>query len=354
MCTPNRQAGGSKLPQHKAQARFRAPKAGLFNAGSSAPGAWTFRRHRSARAVHRAEGPAVSSPAREGGGLHDPESEVRRTGTPTVSRLRRSFLNLNSFPGLTAGPTHCRPLGPGPSALVNGTQKECPYRPNPTHARAYLWVFAAFASLVLSGCSRQDMHDQPKYKPLRGTTFFEDSLSARPSVPGTVARGYLKDDSHLYTGRVSQTSAAGAALPVVRPPGIDAKSPVAARGPIFVDTFPFPITREVLERGRERFDIFCSVCHGRLGTGEGMVVRRGFRQPPSYHIDRLKEARVGHFFDVITNGFGAMPDYAAQIHARDRWAIVAYIRALQLSQNVPLGDLPAEGRSKLGIARERR
>ena len=220
--------------------------------------------------------------------------------------------------------------------------------------KAYLWVFAAFTSLVLSGCSRQDMHDQPKYKPLRGTTFFEDSLSARPRVPGTVARGYLKDDSHLYTGRVSQTSAAGGALPVVRPPGIDAKSPVAAQGPIFVDTFPFPITREVLERGRERFDIFCSVCHGRLGTGEGMVVRRGFRQPPSYHIDRLKEARVGHFFDVITNGFGAMPDYAAQIHVRDRWAIVAYIRALQLSQNVPLGDVPAEGRSQLRIARERR
>jgi mono/diheme cytochrome c family protein len=260
MCTPNRQAGGSRLPQHKAQASFCTPN---------------FR-------------------------------------------------------------------------------EEYPCRLNHKHARAYLWVFAAFASLVLSGCSRQDMHDQPKYKPLRGTTFFEDSLSARPSVPGTVARGYLKDDSHLYTGRVSQTSAAGGALPVVRPPGIDAKSPVAAQGPIFVDTFPFPITREVLERGRERFDIFCSVCHGRLGTGEGMVVRRGFRQPPSYHIDRLKEARVGHFFDVITNGFGAMPDYAAQIHVRDRWAIVAYIRALQLSQNVPLGDVPAEGRSQLGIARERR
>jgi mono/diheme cytochrome c family protein len=220
--------------------------------------------------------------------------------------------------------------------------------------KARLWVFAAFASLLWSGCSRQDMHDQPKYKPLRGSAFFEDSLSARPSVPGTVARGHLKDDLHLYTGRVSQTSASQKTLPLVRPPGIDAKSPVAAQGPIFVDTFPFPITREVLERGRERFDIFCSVCHGRLGTGEGMVVRRGFRQPPSYHIDRLKEARVGHFFDVITNGFGAMPDYAAQIHVRDRWAIVAYIRALQLSQNVPLGDVPAEGRSKLGIARERR
>jgi mono/diheme cytochrome c family protein len=217
-----------------------------------------------------------------------------------------------------------------------------------------LWFVGVFAALLLSACSRQDMHDQPKYKPLRGSTFFEDSLSARPGVPGTVARGYLKDDLHLYTGRAGQTSASPKAIPPGKPPGMDAKMAVAAQGPIFVDTFPFPVTREVLERGRERFDIFCSVCHGRLGTGEGMVVRRGFRQPPSYHIDRLKEAPVGHFFDVITNGFGAMPDYAAQIQARDRWAIVAYIRALQLSQNVPLGDVPPEGRSQLGIARERR
>ena len=116
----------------------------------------------------------------------------------------------------------------------------------------------------------------------RGSTFFEDSLSARPILPGTVARGHLKDDLHLYTGRASQTTASRGDFQLRKPPGIDAKSPVAAQGPIFVDTFPFPVTREVLDRGRERFDIFCSVCHGRLGTGEGMVVKRGFRQPPSY------------------------------------------------------------------------
>ena len=215
-------------------------------------------------------------------------------------------------------------------------------------------LFGVCVCLALSACTRQDMHDQPKYKPLRGSTFFEDSLSARPILPGTVARGHLKDDLHLYTGRASQTTAIPRGLPLRKPSGIDAKSPVASQGPVFVDTFPFPVTREVLDRGRERFDIFCSVCHGRLGNGEGMVVKRGFRQPPSFHIDRLKEARVGHFFDVITNGFGAMADYAAQINARDRWAIVAYIRALQLSQNVPLGDVPPEGRSQLHIARERR
>jgi mono/diheme cytochrome c family protein len=312
MCTPDRQGEG-KLAQHKARpwsavacyrlslakpaSPSRPSQAGLFTAGPSA--------------------------------LINGTRPVEVGKRPNATGLRRWLMGLDT-----------------------NFREEYPYLLNPKRVRACLCVFAAFAFLLLSGCSRQDMHDQPKYKPLRGSTFFEDSLSARPIVPGTVARGYLKDDLHLYTGR--QTSASPKAMPLGTPPGMDAKSPVAVQGPIFVDTFPFPVTREVLERGRERFDIFCSVCHGRLGTGEGMVVRRGFRQPPSYHIDRLKEARVGHFFDVITNGFGAMPDYAAQIHVRDRWAIVAYIRALQLSQNVALGDVPAEGRSQLGIGRERR
>jgi mono/diheme cytochrome c family protein len=180
-------------------------------------------------------------------------------------------------------------------------------------------IFACFALIVVSAC-RQDMHDQPKYVPLRESTFFGDGRSARPLVEGTVARGHLRDDALLYTGRVGKEDATA---------------------------FPFPIDARVLARGRERFDIFCSPCHGRTGQGDGMVVRRGYRRPPSYHQDRLREAPVGHFFDVITNGFGAMPDYASQIAAADRWAIVAYIRALQLSEHATLADVPAGERERI-------
>jgi mono/diheme cytochrome c family protein len=183
----------------------------------------------------------------------------------------------------------------------------------------FLAIFACFALIVVSAC-RQDMHDQPKYVPLRESTFFGDARSARPLVEGTVARGHLRDDALMYTGRVGKEDATA---------------------------FPFPIDARVLARGRERFDIFCSPCHGRTGQGDGMVVRRGYRRPPSYHQDRLREAPVGHFFDVITNGFGAMPDYASQIAAADRWAIVAYIRALQLSEHATLADVPAEERDRI-------
>jgi len=175
------------------------------------------------------------------------------------------------------------------------------------------------AVLLLSGC-RQDMHDQPKYVPLRQSAFFGDDRSARPLVPGTVARGRLNEDSLLYTGKVN---------------GVDA------------DVFPFPITAATLARGQERFNIYCSPCHGRTGQGDGMVVRRGYRRPPTYHQDRLRSAAVGHFFDVITNGFGAMPDYAAQIPVEDRWAIAAYVKALQLSEHATLADVPAGEREKL-------
>jgi mono/diheme cytochrome c family protein len=168
------------------------------------------------------------------------------------------------------------------------------------------------------------MDNQPKYRPLRPSTFFEDGQSERPLVFGTVARGYLRDDVELYMGKV---------------PG--------SEPPADTTTFPFPITRAVLDRGQERFNIYCSVCHGRLGNGDGMVAQRGFRPPPSYHIDRLREAPVGHLFDVMTSGFGAMPSYADQIPPRDRWAIVAYIRALQLSQHATLADVPPEERQKL-------
>src|SRR5213079_274138 len=148
------------------------------------------------------------------------------------------------------------------------------------------------------------MHNQPKYIPLRESTFFADLRSARPLVPGTVARGQLREDSLLFTGKMNGADAA---------------------------LFPLPIDAAAMARGQERFNIYCSPCHGRTGQGDGMIVRRGYRRPPSFHIDRLREAPAGHFFDVITSGFGAMPDYAGQITAEDRWAIIAYVRALQLS-----------------------
>jgi cytochrome c553 len=174
--------------------------------------------------------------------------------------------------------------------------------------------------LIFAAACRQDMHDQPKYKPLAGSTFFEDGRASRPLVDGTVARGHLRTDEFFYTGKI---------------------------GGKFVDVFPFPVTRAVLDRGREHFNIFCAQCHDRTGNGQGMIVQRGFRQPPSYHIDRLRQAPAGHFFDVITNGFGTMYSYASRISPEDRWAIIAYIRALQLSQNATLADVPSEERQKL-------
>jgi mono/diheme cytochrome c family protein len=164
------------------------------------------------------------------------------------------------------------------------------------------------------------MHNQPKYVPLRGSTFFGDQQSARPVVAGTVARGQLREDTLLYTGKVD---------------GIDAT------------VFPFAIDERRLRRGQDRFNIYCSPCHARTGEGDGMIVRRGYRRPPSYHDDRLRNAPVGHFFDVITNGFGAMPDYAAQVDVEDRWAIAAYIRALQLSAHARIDDVPAGQRDRL-------
>jgi mono/diheme cytochrome c family protein len=177
--------------------------------------------------------------------------------------------------------------------------------------------------LSVSGC-RQDMHNQPKYIPYRESPFFADALSARPLVAGTVARGHLDDDPLLYTGKQGNADAT---------------------------VFPFPITDAEMARGQERFNIYCSPCHGRTGLGDGMVVRRGYRRPPSFADDRLVQAPVGHFFDVITNGFGAMPDYAAQVRPADRWAIAAYIRALQLSAHAPVGDVPAAERARLDEAR---
>src|SRR5438270_11959391 len=165
--------------------------------------------------------------------------------------------------------------------------------------------------LVLAGC-RNDMHDQPRMKTYAMSDFYADLRSERPPVEGTVARGQLHEDTYFYTGKIGAN------------PG---------------DYMPFPVTEEVLQRGRERFDIYCTPCHSRPGDGNGMIVQRGFQHPPSYHADRLRKAPLGYFFMVMTEGFGAMPDYAEQIQPRDRWCIVAYIRALQLSQSATQAEI---------------
>jgi len=188
--------------------------------------------------------------------------------------------------------------------------------------RISLKLGAIVLPLLATLACRQDMHDQPKFIPLRPSDFYTDGRSARPIPEGTVARGHLDDDAALYTGK-----------------GPDGKP---------VDTFPFPITKEVILRGQQRFNVYCTPCHDYTGSGEGMIVRRGYRRPPTYHSDRLRQVANGYIYDVITSGFGAMPDYAAQIAPRDRWAIVSYIRALQLSQQANLNDLSAEQRSRLG------
>jgi cytochrome c553 len=175
------------------------------------------------------------------------------------------------------------------------------------------------ACLALVAC-RQDMHDTPRYEPLEATTFFANGQSERQPVVNTVARGQLHEDRHLEEGIVDGKPA---------------------------ETFPMPVTEEVIRRGQERFNVFCSPCHGRTGYGNGMIVQRGFRQPPSYHEDRLRNAPVGYFFDVMTHGFGAMQDYSAQVPVADRWAIAAYIRALQLSQRATMDDVPEGRRAEL-------
>jgi mono/diheme cytochrome c family protein len=164
------------------------------------------------------------------------------------------------------------------------------------------------------------MHDQPKYTPYKRSSFFADQRSARPVIEGTVAQGQLVDDELLYTGKVGDQPAT---------------------------TFPFQIDEPLMRRGRERYDIYCSPCHGLTGEGDGMVVQRGYRRPPSFNVDRLRQAPPGHLYDVMTNGFGAMPDYRTEVPVRDRWAIAAYIRALQLSQNTIVAELPPETRGQI-------
>lgn len=178
----------------------------------------------------------------------------------------------------------------------------------------HIGLICALLLTGLAGC-RQDMQDQPKSEPLEKSLFFEDGRASRPVVEGTIARGHLRLDEHFYTGKVNGALAT---------------------------SFPFPVTLAVLQRGRARFDIYCSPCHSKVGDGRGMIVQRGMKQPESYHSQRLREIAVGHFFDVMTNGFGAMYSYAERVTPQDRWAIAAYIRALQLSQGANLRDLPAQ------------
>jgi hypothetical protein len=182
---------------------------------------------------------------------------------------------------------------------------------------------ALCCAVLLSGAAcRNEMYDQAKAKPLSEGEFFANGQNARPLPPDTVARGFLREDKAMYAGL-----------------GPDGK---------FVKELPLPLTRELMMRGKERFDIFCSPCHGKQGNGLGMIVERGFKQPSSFHIDRLREQPIGYFFDVMTQGFGQMASYAAQVPPEDRWAIAAYLRALQLSQHAIVAELPAEDRAKLG------
>ncbi len=187
-------------------------------------------------------------------------------------------------------------------------------------SRASARLALVLSGVALAGACRQDMHDQPKYRPLRGSELFADKRSARPLVEGTVARGTLREDTAFFTGK----TAGG-----------------------FVSELPVPLTPELLARGRSQFQVFCSPCHGRTGRGDGMIVQRGFKAPSSYHVDRLRQMPVGYFYDVITIGFGAMADYAAQVPPKDRWAIAAYVKTLQLSQYAAASDVPEAKRAEL-------
>jgi hypothetical protein len=187
----------------------------------------------------------------------------------------------------------------------------------------FVWLLSLAAAAWLPSC-REDMYDQPRIKPFGRNEFFADERAMRPVIAGTVARGGLELDELLFKGTEGGKPA---------------------------ERFPFPVTLSVLERGRDRFDIYCAICHGHDGSGKGMVVGHGYIQPASLHAERLRTAPVGHFYGVITGGFGAMADYTDRIDPRDRWAIVAYIRALQFSQFVPVDELPEDIRAKLSNMR---
>jgi mono/diheme cytochrome c family protein len=205
--------------------------------------------------------------------------------------------------------------------------------------------------LALAGCEKamQDMYNQPKYKPLAASSFWPDGRSARPEVAGTVAHsgGATAGTSSGYLGRLPLPVAEAPVYPVDEQGNVKADLTPDSPKPLTA-TNPLPMNRQTLERGQQRFDIYCSPCHSIAGDGDGMVPRRGFPNPPSYHIPRLRNAPDAHFYDVITQGYGMMYSYADRVAPSDRWAIVAYIRALQLSQDARIGDVPPEHRAELG------
>jgi hypothetical protein len=185
--------------------------------------------------------------------------------------------------------------------------------------RALPLAAVLLAALAVAGC-RQDMHQAPRYDPLERSDFFADQRSARPLIEGTVARGFLREDAVYYTGR---------------------------QGNVFVQRMPVEVTLDVVKRGQERYNIYCAPCHAQTGEGDGLIVQRGMKQPPSFHSERLRQQGDGYFYDVITNGFGAMQDYSSQIVPADRWAVVAYLRALQLSRAATIDDVPEGERGRL-------
>jgi hypothetical protein len=196
-----------------------------------------------------------------------------------------------------------------------------------TEPRARQWpvqLLPVALVVFLAGC-RSEMYDQPRYEPYEASDFFDDGTSARPLVPGTVPRRDPRDQGPWSEELFTTGKTAGK----------------------LVQSLPFPVDRPVLERGQERFRIYCTPCHGELGDGRGMIVQRGFSPPPSFHTNEIRNKPVGHYFDVMTRGFGTMYSYAGRIPARDRWAIAAYIKALQVSQHALASDLTTEERSKL-------
>jgi mono/diheme cytochrome c family protein len=210
------------------------------------------------------------------------------------------------------------PNGNSQTFLAPSTQHPAPSSSS-YQLPAISYSAALFLLTLLTGC-HQDMHDQPRFEPYEETEFFRDGISARQPIAGTVAVGQLQEDEALFTGKQDGQ---------------------------LVEELPVELTARLLERGRDRYTIFCTACHGQWGGGDGMIVQRGLRAPPTFHSERLRNVPVGHFFDVITHGFGAMPPYAVQIKPEDRWAIAAYLRALQRSQAATLDDVPQADRAKL-------
>ena len=205
------------------------------------------------------------------------------------------------------------------------------------NAKRILVFAVCLVSFSFAAACRYDMQDQPRYKPFKQSDFFADEKAMRDLPEGTVARGYLREDKALYQGKKDLPPNAPVA-PVQTATDASGNT-VITTFPDAVEDFPVPVTKELIDRGEQRYKIFCIVCHGPVGNGDGMIVRRGFSKPPTYNDDRLRNAPVGHFYDVITNGYGKMNSYASQIPVADRWAIVSYIRTLQISQN-PNGIKP--------------